>query len=93
MNRFLASGDPTFQHISIWTLLQLLESEDKNLISLISKADDIVQMIKTIAEKDVEPEEGEGEDGEGEVVALARRSLELMGKGPPSSSDATIVEG
>ena len=93
LNRFLASGDPTFQHIAIWTLLQLLESEDKNLVDLISKADDVIQMIKTIAEKEVEPEEGEGEDGEGEVVALARRSLELMGKGPPASPKATLVEG
>lgn len=93
LNRFLASGDPTFQHIAIWTLLQLLESEDKKLIELISKADDVIQMIKTIAEKDVEPEEGDSEDGEGEVVALARRSLELMGKGPTASSKSTLVEG
>lgn len=94
LNRFLASGDPTFQHIAIWTLLQLLESEDKKLIELISKADDVIQMIKTISEKEVEPEEGEGEDGEGEVVALARRSLELLGKGPTTtSSKSTLVEG
>lgn len=93
LNRFLTSGDPTFQHIAIWTLLQLLESEDKKLIDLISKADDVIQMIKTISEKEVEPEEGEGEDGEGEVVALARRSLELMGKGPTTSSKSTLVEG
>ena len=50
-------------------------------------------MIKAIAEKEVEPEEGDGEDGEGEVVALARRSLELMGKGPSTSSKSTLVEG
>ena len=94
LNRFLASGDPTFQHIAIWTLLQLLESEDKKLIELISKADDVIQMIKTISEKEVAPEEGEGEDGEGEVVALARRSLELLGKGPTTtSSKSTLVEG
>ena len=87
--RFLASGDPTFQHIAIWTLLQLLESEDKNLIERISKADGVIQMIKSIADKDVESDETEGEDGEGEVVALARRSLELMGKGTSASSEST----
>lgn len=89
LNRFLASGDPTFQHIAIWTLLQLLESEDKKLIGLISKADDVIQMIKTISEKNVESDDEDGEDGEGEVVALARRSLELLGKGPKRE----LVEG
>lgn len=87
--RFLASGDPTFQHIAIWTLLQLLESEDKKLVGLISKADDVIQMIKTISEKNVESDDEDGEDGEGEVVALARRSLELLGIGPKRE----LVEG
>lgn len=87
--RFLASGDPTFQHIAIWTLLQLLESEDKKLVGLIAKADDVIQMIKTISEKNVESDDEDGEDGEGEVVALARRSLELLGKGPKRE----LVEG
>ena len=92
LTRFLASGDPTFQHIAIWTLLQLLESEDKNLTGLISKSDDIMQMIKTIADKDVDSDEGEGEDGEGEIVALARRSLELMGQGAPARSSESTSE-
>ena len=89
LNRFLASGDPTFQHIAIWTLLQLLESEDKKLVDLISKSEGVIQMIKTIADKNVESDEEEGDDGEGEFVALARRSLELLGKGPKK----TLVEG
>lgn len=89
LSRFLASGDSTFQHIAIWTLLQLLESEDKKLIELISKADDVIQMIKTISDKNVESDDEDGEDGEAEVVALARRSLELLGKGPKSH----LVEG
>jgi vacuolar protein 8 len=56
-----------------------LESEDKRLTSLIGKAEDIVQMIKTISDKNVESDDEGEEDGEGEVVALARRSLELLG--------------
>ncbi|KAI9827805.1 MAG: Vacuolar protein 8 [Thelocarpon impressellum] len=80
LQRFLASGDPTFQHIAIWTLLQLLESEDKKLIELISKSDEVVQMIVTISDKTIESDDEDGEDGEGEVVNLARRSLELLGK-------------
>ncbi|TAQ90597.1 hypothetical protein B7494_g1056 [Chlorociboria aeruginascens] len=81
LKRFLASGDATFQHIAIWTLLQLLESEDKKLISLIGKSEEIVQMIKTIADKQVESDDEGEEDGEGEVVQLAQRSLQLLGQG------------
>lgn len=98
MNRFLASGDPTFQHIAIWTLLQLLESEDKKLIDLISKAEDIIKMIRDIGDKELASDDEEGEDGEGEVVALARRSLELLDSSsdrtaPPTSGKQTLVEG
>ena len=89
LNRFLASGDSTFQHIAIWTLLQLLESEDQKLVAIISKADDVIQMIKTISEQNIEPDSEEGDDGEAEVVALARRSLQLLGKGEKQ----TLVEG
>jgi len=89
LTRFVASGDPTFQHIAIWTLLQLLESGDKKLVECIAKSDDICDAIKSIAEREV-PEEtnpstptggavGGEEEGEGEVVALARRCLECLG--------------
>ncbi|KAJ5946280.1 vacuolar armadillo repeat protein Vac8 [Penicillium verhagenii] len=88
LQRFLASGDPTFQHIAIWTLLQLLESEDKKLIGYISKSEDIVQMVKSISDKNIESDEEDMDDGEGEVIALARRCLELLGAGPKQ----TLVE-
>ena len=83
LNRFLESGDPTFQHIAIWTLLQLLESEDKPLLDLIAKAETVIKMIKDISEKPIETDEGvteEGEDGETEVIQLARRCLEILTK-------------
>jgi len=89
LHRFLASGDPTFQHIATWTLLQLLESKDKKLVSLAAKAEDIIQMVKVISERLVESDDEDGEEGEGEVIALAQRSLELLGKGPKQ----TLVEG
>ena len=79
LKRFVSSGDPTFQHIAIWTLLQLLESGDKQLIERISKADDIMEEIKIIADRNVESDDEDNEDGEGEVVALARRCLEHLG--------------
>lgn len=78
----MASGDATFQHIAIWTLLQLLESEDKKLINLIGKSEEIVQMIKRIAETQIESDDEGEEDGEGEVVQLAQRCLGLLGQQP-----------
>lgn len=81
MNRFLASGDPTFQHIAIWTLLQLLESKDDKLTQQIESAEDIMRMVREISEKTVvsDDETGdESEDGEGEVVALATRCLQII---------------
>jgi vacuolar protein 8 len=84
----LASGDPTFQHIAIWTLLQLLESEDARLLERIGKSDEIVRMVTDIAERNIESDDEDNEDGEGEVVGLARRCLEILGKSPK-----TLVEG
>lgn len=88
IRRFLASGDPTFQHIAIWTLLQLLESEDDRLIERIGKSNEVVQMVTEIADRNIESDDEDGEDGEGEVVTLARRCLELLGQNPK-----TLVEG
>lgn len=88
LRRFLASGDPTFQHIAIWTLLQLLESEDDRLLELISKSNEIVRMVTDISERAIESDEEDNEDGEGEVVSLARRCLEILDKTPK-----TLMEG
>ena len=71
--------------------MQLLESEDDKLIGLIHKAEDVVKMVQSIADKNVESDEEEAEDGEGEVVALARRASELLDKGPASRPG--LVEG
>jgi len=86
--RFVMSGDATFQHIAIWTLLQLLESEDRQLVDRIAHSEDIVQAVKAIADRSVESDDEDAEDGEGEAVALARRCLEHLGKNPQ-----TLVEG
>jgi vacuolar protein 8 len=85
LSRFLASGDATFQHIAIWTLLQLLESEDKKLIGLIGKSDGVVDMIKLIANRQMESDNEAEDDDEGEVVNLAQRCLELLGQGGSKS--------
>lgn len=85
LSRFLASGDATFQHIAIWTLLQLLESEDKKLIGLIGKSPLIVEMIKQIANRQPESDNEAEDDDEQEVVNLAQRCLELLGLGAAKS--------
>jgi vacuolar protein 8 len=89
LSRFLESGDATFQHIAVWTLLQLFESEDKTLIGLIGKAEDIIDRIRAIANRQVEPEPDMDEDDESEVVNLAQRCLELLGQ----SGSKTHIEG
>lgn len=92
LKRFLDSGDPTFQHIAIWTLLQLLESDDTKLIGQISTAEEVLSTIKSISERSVESDD-EGEEGEGEIVALARRSLELIAKAGSQRTGTTKAEG
>ena len=90
--RFLASGDPTFQHIAIWTLLQLLESNDSKLVAKIKSSEDVIRMVQEIAERDAQSD-GEGtdsEDGEAEVIALARRCLEI---GDGDAGKKTLAEG
>lgn len=89
LQRFLSSGDPTFQHIAIWTLLQLLESADQKLIATINSSEDVMKMVRGISEKSVESEDEveESEDGEAEVVALARRCLEISSGGAASGSE------
>ena len=88
LSRFLSSGDPTFQHIATWTLLQLLESGDSKLIDTINRSTDVIKAVREISEKHVESEdevdvvEGSEDGGEAEVVQLARRCLELSGNAP-----------
>ncbi|RMY87515.1 hypothetical protein D0862_10668 [Hortaea werneckii] len=102
--RFLNSGDPTFQHIAIWTLLQLLESNDAHLIQTIFASRDVMEVVREISRREVEgggssdnegnasaggaggPDVEESEDGEAEVVALARRCLEIGGNGSGTAS-------
>jgi vacuolar protein 8 len=79
--RFLQSGDATFKHIAVWTLLQLFESEDKTLIGLIGKADDIIENIRNIANRQNDGEaEFDEEEDEDEAVNLAQACLELLGQ-------------
>lgn len=73
----------------MWTLLQLFESEDKALISLIGKAEDVIEHIRSIADRQVEADADEEEEDAGEVVVLAQRCLELLGQ----SGNKSHIEG
>lgn len=56
---------------------------------MIKKSEDVMKMVREISEKTVESEDegDESEDGEGEVVALARRCLDISnGDVAPGSS-------
>lgn len=48
--RFLKSEYPTFEHIALWTILQLLESHNDDILNLIRNDKDIVNSIKKLAE-------------------------------------------
>lgn len=75
LRRFLESDDTTFQHIAIWTLLQLLEAEDENLTKLVKDSKDIVKDIQHVSEQSVS---ADTDESEGEVVELAKKCLEYL---------------
>lgn len=95
LERFLGSGDPTFQHIAVWTLLQLLESGVAPLVARVREAKGLVSLVEAVADRElrrrsedgsrpVSEQEGvdvEEEDAEGEreVMGLARQCLEVLG--------------
>jgi len=47
--RFLSSPDATFQHIAVWTIVQLLESGDPQLISNIRSSNLLIPNIRNLA--------------------------------------------
>lgn len=89
LGRFLSSDDATFHHIAIWTLLQLLESEDKKLMSLIAKSEKVVEEIRQIANRPIESDNEFEDEDEGEIINLAQRCLELLGQ----NSSKAHIEG
>ncbi|KAM0790549.1 Vacuolar protein 8 [Microbotryomycetes sp. NB124-2] len=82
--KFLESQDTTFQHIAIWTLVQLLESEDATLEKQIRSSKELVPLAQKLSE-DTDgqsvPEsatEGSEDGGEGEIRQLAKTVLDLL---------------
>lgn len=86
--RFLSSTDATFQHIAVWTIVQLLESGDAQLTNNIRSSDLLNSHIRQLAASGSSSptstvgshSQSYSEDGEGgasEIAALARRIVEI----------------
>ena len=88
LRRFLESDDTTFRHIAVWTLLQLLESEDAKLTQLARDSPDLRKCLDKLSRLEVvqrqapstgdDTDEDEDLEGEAEVVFLAKRCLEYL---------------
>ncbi|KAI5477174.1 hypothetical protein MNV49_006618 [Pseudohyphozyma bogoriensis] len=92
--RFLESRDTTFQHIAIWTLVQLLESGDPTLEAQIRASPSLMNLAHqlsnlpssaasydkngTESQRSVSDDEDDGDGGEGEIKVLASRVLDLL---------------
>ncbi|KAM0753371.1 putative VAC8-vacuolar membrane protein required for the cytoplasm-to-vacuole targeting [Meredithblackwellia eburnea MCA 4105] len=92
--RFLESQDTTFQHIAIWTLVQLLESDDPTLESQIRASEQLRTLATQLSTlpssaasyadkadsstRSVSDDEDDGDGGEGEIRTLASKVLDLL---------------
>ncbi|BGO93506.1 hypothetical protein NBRC10512_007460 [Rhodotorula toruloides] len=85
LTRFLESEDSTFSHISVWTLVQLLESGDAQLESLIRSSSAILPLVRRLAEAPQPSSEAsddeDAESGAREIAELARSAVELIEDG------------
>ncbi|KAG9028547.1 Vacuolar protein 8 [Tulasnella sp. JGI-2019a] len=91
--RFLSSADATFQHIAVWTIVQLLESGDPQLTKSIRESPLLTPNIRQLARSEPSTpssslgsrsrsysDNGE-EGGASEITALARRVIEITEEG------------
>lgn len=97
--RFLSSADATFQHIAVWTIVQLLESGDQQLIKNIRDSPRLSPYIHQLAQSQPTTPSSVGsqshsysesgaEGGASEITALARRILELTEEDGAGTSSA-----
>jgi vacuolar protein 8 len=92
--RFLTSPDATFQHIAVWTIVQLLESGDPQLISNIRGSTLLLPNIRNLAASRTPSassvgtprshhsqhsyQDTETNEGQGEIQLLSRRILDIV---------------
>jgi vacuolar protein 8 len=87
---FLTSGEPTFEHIAVWMILQLLESGDKRLTKLCLESPEIIRSVESLAQREpFDPIRSGATDGDNTseeqayasqmaVPALAKRVMALL---------------
>ncbi|WFD41432.1 Vacuolar protein 8 [Malassezia psittaci] len=87
--RFLESDDTTFQHIAVWTLVQLLESNDADLEQHVHDSPHILSLVRQLqSHADSEDERLDDDDAnhsqtdsatpEREIAGLSRRIEEIL---------------
>lgn len=93
--RFLSSSDITFQHIAVWTIVQLLESEDEKLAHNIRSSPILTSSIRQLAESPPasragrrETQQGQGSDDDYDDEGL----MEGDGEGEIASLARRILD-
>lgn len=84
--RFLQSGSATFEHIALWTILQLLESNNDEIQALIKENESVLLGIKNLNESQQQSnlvasnaELGEFDDPKVELYNLTQQILQILG--------------
>ncbi|SGZ48018.1 CIC11C00000001059 [Sungouiella intermedia] len=84
--RFLRSGSATFEHIALWTILQLLESNNSEIQSLIKENESILSGIKSLSESQQQGgavtnnnELNDFDDPKIELFNLTQQILQILG--------------
>lgn len=86
LRRFLNSQNPTFEHIALWTILQLLESEDGQIIHLIREDAKMIAAIKKLADENFQSTKSTSnfdsdeqyDDPKAEMYNLTQRILQFV---------------
>ena len=91
--RFLESDDTTFQHIAVWTLIQLLESGNAELEQHIRDSQHLFSLVRQLqARGDADDAADDAETGDGspekEIAALSRRIEEILFEEGDTSHEA-----
>ncbi|CAN3374921.1 hypothetical protein DIURU_003696 [Diutina rugosa] len=82
--RFLSSGSATFEHIALWTILQLLESNNTEINSLIKDNEQILSGIKELSAMQhqghsAQPGDESYDDPKVELYNLTQQILQILG--------------
>lgn len=75
--RYLNRNNNTFEHIALWTILQLLESDDPRIVDKIRNDVNIVNGVKSLKNK-TQPRGEKQESGTAEIYGLAVQILSSL---------------